>query len=228
MVEPRVYLFLGSDELEKSKRLDSLQKKTFPPELKEFNYSLLYGDDKELTLRALQEELSLLPLGGAKKRLVVIRNAHKLSRAHQECLLKECCYPESRSIIVLEASEAKGTEGFAGALAGAGAQVIRFKSEASVNAFDLGRAIASCQAEQALKILSRLVGYKEKAEKILGAVFWQWERLYSDGRVSDDAHKKGLKLILDADKRLKSSSSSFAREILILEALVVKLSCLPR
>ncbi len=225
MVEPHVVLFLGSDEPEKEKRLKSLQEKAFPPELKEFNYDLLHGDTKELSPRFLKEIFSSFPSEGAKRRMVVIRQAHKLSKACQAILFEECGFLKSRILLVLDVPEVKGTAAFVDEAARTGAQVIRLKNEPSlVNAFDLGRAVAARNAQDALDILSRLLSHKERPEKILGAIFWQWERLAQDKRIKDDVHKRGLKLILEADRRLKSSSSRVAREILILETLVVKLS----
>jgi len=229
MVEPHVFIFLGNDELRKHERLELLQKKLFPPDIKEFNYCLLYGDDKDLAPKDLKEALSCFPQAGASKRLVVIKMAHKLSKAHQTCLLEECRVVADKTIVVLDITGAgeKASESFVGALAKAGAQVVRFAGEpVAANAFDLGRAIAARKPESALKILAGLIRYKEKAEKIIGAIFWQWERLHADRRISEENYKRGLRLISEADKRLKSSSSAFAREVLILEALVVRLSSL--
>jgi len=229
MVEPHVFIFLGNDELRKSERLELLQKKLFPPDIKEFNYCLLYGDDKGLTPKDLKEALSCFPQAGALKRLVVIKMAHKLSKAHQACLFEECQDKVCKTVVALDisANGGKASESFIGVLAKAGAQVERFAGEpAAANVFDLGRAIADRRPESALKILASLVRYKEKAEKIIGAIFWQWERLHTDRRITKENYKRGLRLISESDKRLKSSSSAFAREALILEALVVRLSSL--
>ena len=95
-----------------------------------------------------------------------------------------------------------------------------------MNVFDLGRSIMARKPDQALKTLSKLLRYREKSEKILGALFWQWERFYTDKRLAETLYRRGLKLMLEADKRLKSSASAYGRESLILEALVVKLSYL--
>ena len=229
MVEPHVFIFSGNDELRKHEQLELLQKKLFPPDIKEFNYCLLYGDDKDFAPKDLKEALSCFPQAGASKRLVVIKMAHKLSKAHQACLLEECRIIACKTIVVLDVpgDGGKASESFVGVLAKAGAQVVRFAGEAAAaNAFDLGRAIAARRPESALKILAGLIRYKEKAEKIIGAIFWQWERLHADRRISEENYKRGLRLISEADKRLKSSSSAFAREVLILEALVVRLSSL--
>ncbi len=230
MVEPHVFIFLGDDELRKHERLELLQKKLFPPDIKEFNHSLLYADDKDLTPKDLKEALSCFPQAGALKRLVVIKMAHKLSKAHQAVLLDECGVVADKTVVVLDmpVDASKAADPFVAALLKAGAQATRFAGGhvAASNAFDLGRAIASRKPDLALKILAGLIRYKEKAEKIIGAIFWQWERLHTDRRISEENYKRGLRLISESDKRLKSSSSAFAREVLILEALVVRLSSL--
>lgn len=226
MVEPCVFIFLGTDESEKQKRIESFQKKLFPPGLKDLNYAILYGDEKHLSSQQFKEALSCFPTEGVKKRLVVIKAAHKLNKTYQSCLEEELQLNSGKIVVILDVPEVKGTESFVSEFSKLGAQVIRFKEEVSSNVFDLGRAIAAHKPDMALKILSGLLHNKEKSEKILGAIFWQWERLYSQNRLAQEAYKKGLKLISGADKKLKSSSSVYARETLILEALAVKLSLL--
>lgn len=227
MVEPGVFIFVGSDELKKQERLESLQRKLFPPELKEFNHSLFYGDDKQLKPEGLKEALDSFPTEGAKGRLIVIKAAQKMSPVLLKCLTEGLRSSEKRNVVVLDVPEAKGSEDFVEGFAKlSGAAIVRFKSDVPLNVFDLGRAITGHKPDQALKILSGLLRTREKAEKILGALSWQWERLYTDKRLSEVLYRRGLKLMLDADKRLKSSASAYARESLILEALVVKLSYL--
>lgn len=226
MVEPRVVLFLGSDELEKAKKLEGLQSKLFPPNLKDLNYSVVYGDEKSLTARELKEALTCVATQGAKKRLVVIKHAHKLSKINHALLVQEMPKLTDGICLVLDVPEAKDTQGLVEEMSKLGAQIVRFKSEIPLNVFDLGRSIVGHEPQTALKLLAGLMTHRERAEKILGAVFWQWEHSYSQKRLTLETYKKGLKLILEADKRLKSSSSAFARETLILEALVVKLAYL--
>lgn len=227
MVEHRLLIFVGQDEAEKEKRLETLRNKLFPPGLKDLNYTLLYADDKGLTPAALGETLFCLPAGGARARLLVIKSAHKLGRAHQAALWSALGKSAGAVVVLdIDASEAKGAETLIAEGKKAGGQVIRFKDPVAPNAFDLGRAVAARRPQDALKILAALLKYRDKAEKILGAVFWSWERSHSQKQLTQEAYKKGLALILDADKRLKSSSSAYGRETLILEALVVKLSFL--
>lgn len=226
MVEPRAFILLGSDEIEKQKHIELLQKKIFPPGLKDLNYTSFYGDEKQLTLRELREALACLPTQGARQRLVVIKMAHKLKKPEQECLIREIQSPENKTVVVLDVPVIEGAEAFVEKFSKVGARVVRFKSEIAPNVFELGSAFLAHRAETALRILSGLLAHREKAEKIVGAIFWQWEYLRSNNRFTDDVYRKGVNLILEADKRLKSSSSAYARETLILEALMVKLSFL--
>ena len=226
MVESPLVLFLGTDEAAKQKKLEQLQAKIFPPELLDLNYNVFYADDRQLNPQRIKEALGSFPTEGAKKRLCVIRRAHKLSQATRSFLLAEFKGPKEGIILLLDIPDVKGQEAFIDALGKVGAQIVRFKTESPLNVFDLGRAIIHREPEVALRLLSRLLTSREKSEKILGAIFWQWDHAYGEHRIAQGVYKKGLRLILDADKRLKSSSSAFARETLILEALVVKLAYL--
>ncbi len=226
MVEPRCFIFLGSDELQKQKKIETLQKKIFPPSLKDLNYTVLYGDDKQLGPKALKEILFSLPTQGAKKRMVLIRMAHKLSRANRTFLLREAAACRDNAIVVLDCLQAKGSQAIVGEFTKIGAELHRFKDDIPANVFDLCRAITRRKPETALVILASLLGFRERSGNILGAIFWQWERSWSQRRLSENSYKKGLKLLLEADKRLKSSASIYARQNLILEALVVKLTYL--
>jgi len=228
MVDPALSVFLGTDEAEKLKRIEHLQKNLFPPTLKDLNFTLLYADDKDLTAETLKNALDSFPTEGAQRRLVVIKRAHKLKKNLQVFLSDFLSRPLLRTVLIVDIPEAKDSESLVEEFVKRGAEVVRFKTEGHSNAFDLCRAVISHQPELALTILTALLRYKEQQSKILGALFWQWERSFTQKRLSLDSYKKGLKVILEADKKLKSSSSAFAREALILETLVVKLSYLSR
>lgn len=226
MVEPQVFIFLGSDELQKQKKIETIQKKIFPPGLRDLNYTLLYGDDKSLKASDLKIILSSTPTEGAKMRLVFIRQAHKLKKTNL-CVLSAVLKDSGQSsVIVLDIDEVQGTESFVNEFLKLGAQLCRFKSDVPVNVFDLGRAIVRHKPEDALMLLNDLFKSRLAVEKIIGAIFWQWEYARSKGGLKDETYKKGLKLLLESDKKLKSSSSSYGRRNLILETLVVKLSYL--
>lgn len=227
MVKPCLFIFLGNDDPGKRERIESLQRELFPPDLKYFNYIVIYGDDKRLMPQGFKEELMCFPTDGAQKRLIVIRMAQKLKKPLVCCLKDALRVMQDKVVIVLDTDEFKTGHAFAAEFSEFGAQIVHFKKTAEVNVFDLGRAILDRKPDLSLNILSGLLGDKERTDKILGAIFWQWERAYGGRRLEEGVYKKGLEFILDADKRLKSSSSAFARQTLILEALAVKLSYLP-
>lgn len=226
MVESSAYLFLGSDEIRKHQKLELLSRGLFPANLKELNFSLFYGDDKTLSPAFLQENLQLLPTEGAVKRLVVIRMAHRLSPSVKNALIAQLKKGLVRTLLIADIPEVRDHEDLVRDLTAAGCEVVRFKESAVMNVFDLGRSIAEHKADKSLKILADLLSIREKPEKLLGGLFWQWEKFLGDKKIAPDMYARGVKLICDADRRLKSSSSAYARDHLILESLVVKLSLL--
>ncbi len=233
MVAPAAYLFVGSDELHKHEKLELIAKELFPPELRDLNATLLYGDDHQLSPQDFKECLSLLPTEGARARLLVLRMAHKLGKSLREALVRNIAAKPQKTIIVIDIPEARGdmsseTQDLIRALEGAGARLVRFKEDVPLNVFDLGRCITEQQAGRALQILEELLRHRERTEKILGGLSWQWERFFSQKKIGPKGYARGVKLMLDADRKLKSSVSAYARNHAILEILVVKLSSLER
>ncbi|MFH1691025.1 MAG: hypothetical protein ABIC68_00430 [Candidatus Omnitrophota bacterium] len=226
MVGASFFILLGFDENGKRQRIESLQEELFPPELKEFNYAIVYGDDKRLTIQGFKELLMSLPTQGASKRLLVVKAAHKLKKNFIRCLKELWAKVCDGVVVVLDVDELKAGNTLAAEFSSLGVQVIRFKSQADISVFDLGRSILQHESQASLCILDRLLKSRERADKILGAIFWQWEHARSNQRLREETYDKGLRFILDADKKLKSSSSAFARQTLILESLTVKLSYL--
>ena len=228
MVEPRLFIFAGLSEEKKQDHLRDLEKKSFAPEIKQFNYALFYGDEKDFTPKALKETLSAFPTAGATRRVCVIKNAQKFIKANLEILKEEMNRPDSSTVVVCEFTDAPKGHDFEKSFPHQRVKLISGKVQKPLDVFDLGRAMLAGRSAEALKILTGLVTDREKNEKILGAIFWQWEKFHSERKLSDEAYKKGLKFILDTDKRLKSSSSAVARDVLLLESLVIKLSYLAR
>lgn len=225
MVEPRFFLFLGDDEEAKTKRLAAFCGAAFSVGFKDLNYSLLYADEKNFTPQRLSDTLFALPVGGAKQRVVFIRNAQQLTPVCLALLDRVLDQVFHHVLVVLDISEAGAGAGVAARFEKKGAEVVRFREAKPDNVFDLGRAILSSRPDAALRILKRLLQVRERPEKLIGALFWRWERSYEEKGVGEEAYRRGLRVLSDADRRLKSSSS-LIRETLILEALVVKLSYL--
>ena len=159
--------------------------------------------------------------------------AHKLGKPLREALVRNLAAKPQKTVIVVDIPETRGdasaeTQDFVRALEGAGARLVRFKEEVPINVFDLGRSITERQAGRALQILEELLRHRERAEKILGGLSWQWEKFFSQKTIGPKGYTRGIKLMLDADRKLKSSVSAYARDHAILEILVVRLSSLER
>lgn len=226
MVKSGIFLFLGSDETQKRQRLGLLEKDCYPPDLKELNYTSFSADDKHLTFDLIEESLDCFPTPGAKKRLILIRRAHRLDGQARERLNSKILTGGSSNYLVLDIEDFQGARLWIKDLKAGGAVVVQFKEKVLPNNFDLGRAIASGKTEDALRILMDLVALRQSPEMIIGAVFWQWEQLGAQKRLRGENYRTGLRKVHEADKRMKSSSSAYARQHLILETLVIELSSL--
>jgi DNA polymerase III delta subunit len=228
MVAPPVHLFVGSDEMRKREKLEQIERELFPPELRDLNTTFLYGDDRRISQKDLTELFCLLPTEGARAHLLVVRMAHKLKSALRAALIADMSAASRRTAVVVDIPESKGEEEFVRALTAVGAMIVRFKEKEARSVFDLGRAIVERRPEEALGILGELLRSRERSEKLLGGLVWQWEKFFSQKRIGPQGYGQGLKLMLDADRKLKSNVSAAAREHAILETLVVRLSFLER
>jgi len=225
MVEPRVTVFLGSDESAKHARLMLLQKKSFPASLKELNTTVFYADDKDMSPVSLQEALSCLPTGGAPCRLVIVKAGHCLKKGSLDVLCAASRRPEATSVVIVDVPDVKAGEKVVRALDKAGAPVVRFKSDVPLSVFDLGRAIIGKKPQEALRLLAGVMEDRQRPEKLMGALLWQWEKAYRSRRISLEAYRKGLALMAETDRRFKTSSAR-RQGRLLLELLVVRLSYL--
>lgn len=227
MVERPAYLFLGSDELRKRERLELISKDLFPQALKDLNSAVFYADDRQFSRKDLEECLGMEPTQGAQKRLLVIRRAEHLQKVFFESLAKRLRESGLKTVVVADISEPKGHDEALKAFESVGFSLVRFKQEdMQSNAFDLARAVTAKNPKKALEILAQILSLKQRPEKILGALFWQWETSRGDKKIAPQVYERGVKLIYDADRKLKSTSSVLARERVILESLIVKLSFL--
>lgn len=208
-----IYLFIGEDELAKTEKIQSFKKQLFPPELEPFNYEVFSA--KELTLPLLKEALSRLPVS-AKGRLLVIKDALKLKDEIKECLLDRLKHwPETITVIFDLSRPPQEENKFLSGLLKA-SRAIHFKAKEEVNAFGLARAMERKQAESALNILLELFNAGEKAERIMGALRYQ----FAKPSLNPEERKKKISLLLDTDMNIKTGR---LRPEFALEALIVKL-----
>jgi DNA polymerase III delta subunit len=215
--ENPVYLFIGQDSLSKDARLKELKKEFLTPQTECFNFDLLYG--RELILNDLQEKLLSLPLK-AKKRILVIKEAHALKDDIKEFLIQYAKKPHAQTILVLDINKYSSKDELVKQISRT-AQVCRFQEETHVDTFTLSRAIDSRKSGYAMGVLNQLLRSGEKPERILGGLRYSLENSVSS---APEARKK-LRLLLNCDIDIKTGrlKADFA-----LERLVISLCCLAK
>jgi DNA polymerase III delta subunit len=208
-----VYLLLGQDIRAKNARLRQLKEQFLPRASAEFNYAALYG--KDLTLKALQENLAFLPVNNPQ-RILVIKDAQGIDEEPRAYLAEFAKGHPKEIILVIDIDDYQKKDGFVSAISRY-ARVERFQ-EASrkADAFTLGDSVAAGRADHSLRVLSQLLNAGERPEKILGGLRYSLEK---DGMAPADFKKK-LKCLLTCDIEIKTGrlKPQFA-----LEKLVVRL-----
>lgn len=93
-----LYLFSGPEEYLKKEALKKLRDILIPPEALDFNYHVFYG--KEDSGVKISETASTLPFM-YEKRLVIVRDAEKLSSSDSEAILNYASSPSSFTCLVI-------------------------------------------------------------------------------------------------------------------------------
>ncbi len=213
MVEKSIYLFMGEDGVSKDRKIAALKKENLPENSLQFNYELLYADSLEPS--KLKELLYCLPVN-SRKRLVVIKEADKLSSQNKEILLSFVKNPPKDTLLVLDTNKSGIKDDLFKDLSRY-AEIFNFTKPA-LNVFDLGRSVAHKKSKEALLCLSRLLENGEKQGNILGVIGWQWRKLRQ--AMPEKEFIRGLELLQEADLNIKRSR---LKGNLALELLVVKL-----
>lgn len=211
------YLFLGTDEISKERKLQQLKQETLKDNQDFFDYERLYA--KELTPTLLNEVLSRIPLA-ADKRLIIIRDIDKLNAKCQEIILSWLKNPSQETLLVLDTQVSEFKEPFFIKLANA-SKVFHFGRERSLNAFDLASAIQAKRTQEALKIFSVIYQKGEHPTRILGGLFWSWKKMKKFLRA--DNFNRGIELFLETDINIKFSK---LKPETAMEMLIVKLCLL--
>jgi len=217
MVEKNIYLFIGEDGVSKDRKLAAIKKDNLQVKSQLFDFELLRADPLESS--KLKELLFSLP-ALSKTRIIVIKEADKLSLQNKKILLSFAQTPAKDTLLILDSNKPEIKDAFFQEFSRF-ARVLSFASKPSLNIFDLGRTIASKKSKEALLCLSRLLENGEKHSNILGVIGWQWRKLRRE--MPEQEFLRGLKLLQEADLNIKRSR---LKGDLALEILIVKL-CAP-
>lgn len=208
--EPAIYLFLGQDSLSKELKLKQIRQAHLSPAIEQFNLDILYA--REVDLRKVQERFLCLPVG-AKKRVIVIKDAQALKEEVKGFILKFAGKPFAPVVLILDFFSRDIKDDFLNSLKKQAA-VFYFKEEIKTTSFVLGRQISMKKTAYALRILSQLLGDGEDPTMILGGLRYGVEK---DALRVDEKRKK-LRLLLDCDTEIKTGKlkPSFALEKLVV------------
>lgn len=190
------HLFIGQDHPSKEIRLKKLKEQFLSKGMEHFNSDLLYG--RELTLKQLQERLLCLPLG-AKKRIVIVKEAHGLKENIKEFLCSYLQKPSEQVVLVLDMESVSYKDQFINRIARY-VQISRFKEERPPDAFLLSRHIACRRTADALKVLHQLLQNGERPERIVGGLRYSYEK----GASLPMDRKRHMKLLLRCDIEIKT------------------------
>ena len=210
-------LFLGDDLARKDIQIAALKTAFFKdPQAVHFDHENL--DAAVLPADTLKKSLITLP-AVAPKRLVIVRNVHKLKSADAAVLLAFLKKPLAHVELVLESNEAalKGELREAAALC----KTTVFGTASTGNAFDMARLITAGQAKEALKMLHDLYNNSHPLQ-IMGALVWYWGK---EGRVlGAERFERGLKALEEADLNIKRSRlrPEYAVEKLVVELIALR------
>jgi len=212
-----IYLFIGEDPLSKDIKLRKIKDEFLPADTRDFNFEIIYA--KETSLRNLQEKILTLPVK-AKKRIIVIRDAHQLKDDIRVFLLEFAREKNSSTLLILDIAQLNRKDDSFNRISRY-AQVSRFPDTVKADTFTLSRQIEARRMDYALRILNQLLEEGEKPERIIGGLRYAWER----GNIYSPEAKKKLKALLNCDIDIKTGrlKPDFA-----LEKLVIKLCSFSR
>ena len=212
------YLFLGEGTSAKDKRLLAVKKKTLKsPKALQFDYEVLHAH----RLDPLEFKKSLLALPAmAPQRLVLIREAHRLSDHNQDLLLEFLDSRREDTVLVLDSEKWETKSAFVKKLKKRKFEIVEFGGSAEPDVFLLTRKIGQRRSKDALKVLYELLDAGIHPLQIMGVLVWYWGNKCRR-RVSPSQFRKGLDALQEADLNIKRSRLKPGYS---LELVVVKLS----
>lgn len=214
-----IYFLIGEDTAAKDRKISEIKTACLSSDdAVKFDYECLHG--VKLDPATLKKALIALP-AVAKKRLILIRAAEKLSPHNKEIILEFVRSGARHAEVVLESDELSFKGAFFRDVMSI-AQVTRFGREGKKkDIWDVTRAIEARNPGEALKVLDVLFQGGESPVKIMGGLVWFWGGLRN--RVSVDGFKKGLLVLQEADLNIKRTR---LRPEHAVEIAITKLSSL--
>jgi len=213
-----IYLLCGLDNQIKEKKIAELKDKFFSSlEALSFDYQILHG--QKLDNATLKRALIALP-SLSKKRLVLIRQADKLTAENKDLIAALIDDIKDFLIIVLDAENSKAG-GILKKKFSKQIKVLHFEEEKRLGVFDLTRAISQNKKTEALKTLAQLLEDGVYPLQLMGGILWEWKK--NRPRLSPESFKQGLLDLQEADFNVKRSR---LRADYALEVLVIKLCSL--
>ena len=212
-----IYFLIGEDPTAKDQKIAEIKKAVLTNEALTFDYEAL--DAHKLDPDTLQKALLALP-AVAKKRLLVVRQAHKLAEENIGLLLKFAQTPDWKTDVICDAPVAELKTVVFRDLVKA-AKVFQAPVVKKENVFDVTKAMTARKPTEALSVLGRILSTGEQPVQILGGLLWFWGR--ERNRVTPERFQKGLKVLQETDLNIKRSR---LKPEYALELLVVKLTSL--
>lgn len=193
------HLLLGEDLKAKDAKIAQLRSAVFKdPQALNFDFESL--DAFGLAADILKKSLITLPVL-SPKRLVLLRNVHKLKAADAAVLVQFLQHPADHVDLVLESSETtlKGDLKEVAALCA----VTVFGAGTRDNVFDMTRLMGAGRAKEALHMLNGLYTDGVHPLQIMGGLVWYWGK---EGRaLPKERFQRGLRSLEEADLNIKRS-----------------------
>jgi DNA polymerase III delta subunit len=209
-----IYLFLGPDTELKDKQINEIKAKLFPSQdAISFDLETLHGH--KLSAEDLKKALVALPVM-VSQRLVILRQANKLSASHKELILDFIKHKPNHLTLILDSDESDPQQSFVKSLAPL-AKIFECPLKVALNVFDMTGAIQGRRLQEALKVLHELFSQGDHPLQVMGGLVWFWGKIRN--RLSADKFKKGLQYLQEADFNIKRSRlrAEYAVEMLVVE-----------
>jgi DNA polymerase III delta subunit len=208
-----VYLLLGEDLKAKDARIAQIKSQFFK-DLQALNFDYEALDGQGLSSDTLKKALITLPVI-APKRLVLLRNVHKLKPPDAAVLTQYVQQPSPHCDLVLETSE-PALKGDLSELA-ARCSVSVFGEAEKGNVFDMTKLMEAGRAKEALKMLGGFYSQGTHPLQIMGGLVWFWGK--SGRKLPQAKFEQGLEMLEQADLNIKRSrlDPEYAVEKVVVE-----------